>query len=88
MKLHHPVLQLAGLIWGETEITDVVRAVVVLIVISYLRLDGVGAQQSMRDERTGQATGQYVVAQLQTQIVPRTDIVDKFCQYSLILLTF
>lgn len=49
---------------------------VFLIVISQLRLDGVGSQQSMCDERTGQAAGENVVAQLQTQKVPETEIED------------
>lgn len=50
MKLHHPLLQLSRLIGGEAKIADVVGAVVVVVVIPELGLNGVGAQESVRDE--------------------------------------
>lgn len=69
MKLHHPLLQLASLIGGEAEIIDIVWAVVVLVVVSQLSLNGVGAQQGMSDERARQSAWQHVIPQLQTQVV-------------------
>lgn len=54
MELHHPVLQLTCLIGSKAEIADVVRAVVVLVVVSQLGLNGVGAQEGVSDERARQ----------------------------------
>lgn len=56
MELHHPFLQLSSLIGGKAEIADVVRAVVVLVVVSQLSLNSVGAQEGMSDERAWQPT--------------------------------
>lgn len=56
MKLHHPLLQLASLIGGKAEITDIVGAVVILVVVSQLCLNGVGAQEGVSDERARQST--------------------------------
>lgn len=69
MKLHHPLLQLSRLIGGEAKIADVVGAVVVVVVIPELGLNGVGAQESVRDEGARKAPWQDVVPQLQTQVV-------------------
>lgn len=56
MELHHPLLQLASLIGGEAEITDVVGTVVILVVVPQLGLNGVGAQEGVSDERARQPT--------------------------------
>lgn len=56
MELHHPLLQLASLIGGEAEIADVVGAVVVVVVVPQLRLNAVGAQEGVSDERARQST--------------------------------
>lgn len=64
MQLHDPVLQLTGLIGREAEVADVVGAVLVLVEVSELSLRGVGAQQSVSDERAGEPTWQDVIAQL------------------------
>lgn len=56
MELHHPLLQLARLIGSKAEIADVVGAVVILVVVSQLGLNGVGAQEGVSDERARQAT--------------------------------
>lgn len=69
MELHHPLLQLASLIGGEAEIADVVGAVVVVVVVPQLRLNAVGAQEGVSDERARQSTWQHVIPQLQTQVV-------------------
>lgn len=64
MQLHDSLLQLTGLIGGKAEVTDVVRAVLVLVVVPELSLDSVGTQQSVSDERAGEPTGQDVITQL------------------------
>lgn len=69
MELHHPLLQLARLIGSKAEIADVVGAVVILVVVSQLGLNSVGAQEGVSDERARQATWQHVIPQLQTQVV-------------------
>lgn len=69
MKLHHPLLQLASLIGCKAEIADIVGAVVFLVVVSQLCLNGVGAQEGVSDERARQPTWQHVIPQLQTQVV-------------------
>lgn len=56
VKLHHPLLQLSRLLGGKTEIADVVGAVLVVVVIPELGLNGVGAQQSVRDEGAREAS--------------------------------
>lgn len=56
MELHHPLLQLARLIGSKAEIADVVGAVVILVVVSQLGLNSVGAQEGVSDERARQAT--------------------------------
>lgn len=56
MKLHHPLLQLSRLIGGKTEIADIVDAVLVVVVIPELGLNGVRAQQSVRDEGARKAS--------------------------------
>lgn len=53
MELHHPLLQLTGLIRGEAEVADVVGPVFLRVVVSQLGLNGVGAQQSVSDEWAG-----------------------------------
>lgn len=74
MQLHHPLLQLSRLIGRKAEIADVVGTVLVVVVVAELGLDGVGAQQSVRDEGARKPSRQDVVPQLQTQVVPgRTD---------------
>lgn len=74
MQLHHPLLQLSRLIGRKAEIADVVGTVLVVVVVPELGLDGVGAQQSVRDEGARKPSRQDVVPQLQTQVVPgRTD---------------
>lgn len=50
MELHHPLLQLASLIGGKAEIADVVRAVIFVVVVTKLSLNGVGAQKGVSDE--------------------------------------
>lgn len=55
MQLHHPFLQLAGLVGGEAEVADVVGAVVVVVVVAQLGLHGVGAQKGVGDERARQS---------------------------------
>lgn len=69
MELHHPLLQLAGLIRREAELADVVGAVVVVVVVPQLGLDGVGAQEGVGDERARQPTRQHVIPQLKTEVV-------------------
>lgn len=69
MELHHPLLQLASLIGGKAEIADVVGAVVIVVVVPQLGLNGVGAQEGVSDERARQSTWQHVIPQLQTQVV-------------------
>lgn len=64
MQLHDSVLQLAGLIGGKAEVADVVCAMLVLVVVSELSLDGVGTQQSVSDEWAGEPTRQDVITQL------------------------
>lgn len=55
MKLHHPLLQFASLIGGETDITDIVGAMVLMVVVPQLSLNSVGAQEGMSDERARQS---------------------------------
>lgn len=69
MELHHPLLQLTSLVGGKVEIADVVGAVVIVVVVSELGLNGVGAQEGVSDERAWQPTWQHVIPQLQTQVV-------------------
>lgn len=69
MEFHHPLLQLTSLIGGKAEIADVVRAVVVVVIVPQLRLNSVGAQEGVSDERARQSTWQHVIPQLQTQVV-------------------
>lgn len=54
MQLHHSLLQLPRLVGGEAEVTDVVGAVLLGLVVAELGLDGVGAQQGVGDEGAGQ----------------------------------
>lgn len=69
MELHHPLLQLASLIGGKAEIADVVRAVIFVVVVTKLSLNGVGAQKGVSDEWARKSTWQHVIPQLQTQVV-------------------
>lgn len=69
MKLHHPLFQLSSLIGGKVEIADIVSAVVVMVVVPKLGLDSIGAQEGVSDEWTWQSSWQYVIPQLQTQVV-------------------
>lgn len=55
MQLHHPLLQLTRLIGGKAEVADVVGAMVIMVVVAQLSLDGIGAQKGMCDERAWQA---------------------------------
>lgn len=64
MQLHDSVLQLTSLVRGEAEVTDIICAVLFLVVVSELSLYGVGAQQSVSDERAGESAGQDVITQL------------------------
>lgn len=50
MELHHPLLQLASLIGGKAKIADIVGAMVVLVIVAQLGLNGVGAQEGVSDE--------------------------------------
>lgn len=70
MQLHHSLLQLMCLVGCKAEVTDVVRAVFLRLIVSQLGLDSIGAQKGMGDKRTGQTTGQNVIPQLQAQVVP------------------
>ncbi|MEQ2175282.1 hypothetical protein GOODEAATRI_016542, partial [Goodea atripinnis] len=47
VELHHPLLQLASLIGSEAEVTDVIGAVVIQVIVSQLGLNGVGAQEGV-----------------------------------------
>lgn len=54
MQLHDPLLQLPGLVGGESEVTDVIAAMVVVVIVTELGLDGVGAHEGVSDEGAGQ----------------------------------
>lgn len=56
MELHDPLLQLSRLIGCEAEVADVVGAMVVGVIVSQLGLYGVGTQQGVGHEGTGQTT--------------------------------
>lgn len=64
MQLHDSLLQLAGLVGREVEVADVVGAVFFGLVVSELRLDGVGAQKGVGDERARETPGKDVIPQL------------------------
>lgn len=70
MQLHHSLLQLPRLVGGEAEVTHVVGAVLLGLVVAELGLHGVGAQQGVGDEGAGQTAREDVVPQLQAQVVP------------------
>lgn len=54
MEVHHPLLQLPGLVGGKAKVANVVGAVVVQVIVTQLSLDGVGAQEGVGDERAWQ----------------------------------
>lgn len=56
MQLHHPLLQLSGLVGGKVELADVVGAVLLGLVVSQLGLDGVGTQKGVGDKRARETT--------------------------------
>lgn len=69
MELHHPLLQLASLIRRKPEVTGIVGAVVVQVIVAKLSLNSVGAKKGVSDEWAWQSTWQHVVSQLQTKVV-------------------
>lgn len=71
VQLHHPLLQLTGLVGGKAEVADIVGAMFLRLVVSQFSLDSVGTQKGVGDKRAGQTAGQNVVPQLQAQVVPK-----------------
>lgn len=70
MQLHHSLLQLSCLVGCKAKVTNVVWAVFFRLIVSEFSLHSVGAKKGVGDERAGETTGQYVVPQLQAQVVP------------------
>lgn len=70
VQLHHFVLQFLGLTLGHFHVLSVFIAVHLWVVLTQLRLQGVGAQQGQGDEGTGKSALQDVLPQLETQVVP------------------
>lgn len=73
VQLDHFILQLFRVIRREAELTDIVAAILIGIVVTKLWLHGVGAQQGQRDERARQPTWHDVISQLQAEVVPATE---------------
>lgn len=66
VQLDHLVFELGRLVRREFEFGHVgTVAVLVGIKVAQLRLDEIGAEQSMCDERAGQSTFENIVANLQ-----------------------
>lgn len=70
MQLHHLVLQLFRLTRGYLHLLAIVVTMHLRVVLAQLRLQGIGAQESQRDEGAGEAALQDVLPQLQAQVVP------------------
>lgn len=78
MKLHHSLLKLTRLVRGKAEVTNIVWAMFLWLIVSQFSLDSVGAQKGVGDKRAGETTRQDVVPQLQAQVVP--DKTQRLCQ--------
>lgn len=53
VKLHHSLLQLTCLIGGKAEVTNIVWAMFLWLVVPKFSLDSVGAQKGVGDKRAG-----------------------------------
>ncbi len=73
VQLQHFLLQLFGLVRGQTQVADVTGPLQLSIIVAQLRLNRVGAQHRVSGERTRQTPRNHVVPQLQTQIIPETE---------------
>lgn len=70
MKLHNLFFKLFCLVWGQFELSDVIWAMEIRIIVSQLWLDCVGTQQSQGGKGAGQPPCKDVLSKLQTQVIP------------------
>ena len=70
VQVHDLVLELSGLDGGEAELTQVVLAQLVRVIVAHLRLSRERAQHGVRGEGAGEAARHDVITQLQTQVEP------------------
>lgn len=76
VQLHNFLLQLLGLVWSELKVRDVVQAMFLRVIVTQLSLQGVRAQKSVCDERTGQTSRCNVLSELKTQQIPAESMRD------------